>query len=96
MAKNREELSFKDSKELLEEYNQLKETYLVKPLESMKKKVEEILKQADNIKKANDSIIVTANEIVNATLNTMKEKIDRFDIKKITKKADKILNQPTD
>ena len=96
MAKNREELSFKDSKELLEEYNQLKETYLVKPLESMKKKVEEILKQADNIKKANDSIIVTANEIVNATLNTMREKIDRFDIKKITKKADKILNQPAD
>ena len=85
-----EEEKFKDSKEILEEFEKFKESYLDKPLEKLNNKLDKIKDASLNIRKQNDTVISLVNEIIDDTLTEMKTKIDRFDIKKIARKVDKL------
>jgi hypothetical protein len=87
---NRRQEAFKDSKELEEEFEDLKNTYLNKPLDSMEKELTKIKESSAKIADANEIISQTASKLINETLNTMREKIERFNIKKIGREADKI------
>lgn len=85
-----EEEKFKDSKEILEEFEKFKESYLDKPLEKLNNRLDKIKDASLNIRKQNDTVISLVNEIIDDTLTEMKTKIDRFDIKKIARKVDKV------
>ena len=56
LADNQQQLEIKNSRELMEEFDSLKNTYLDKPLEQLNKNIEDILKQNESILKASKSI----------------------------------------
>ena len=85
-----EKLQLKDKKDLMEEFEDLKRTYFEKPLDNLEKQIENILKQAGYAKSAILDIEASANKVSFETIQTMREKIERFNIKKITKQLDKI------
>ncbi len=80
-AKKQEELQFKDQQDLIEEFNKIKETYLDKPLEQLKKQVENIQKIAQNIKESVDKIQLYCEDIHQKYIQQIEQKIDRFDLK---------------
>lgn len=81
---------FKTSKEIEEEFENFKNTYLDKPLQALAKKVEKIKQDATTIVEKGNAIMENAETIIEATLSTMNEKINTFSIKlkKTEKKID--------
>lgn len=88
--KIKEEEDFKDKQEIIDEFEKFKETYLDKPLETLNKKVASILNEAKKCESSSQAIIKTANEIIFETIETMKQKIERFNILRVGKKLDKL------
>lgn len=89
-SSNRDKLQLKSSIELVEEFDKLKNTYIEKPLKSLESNLSLLMKNNDAIiSAANANKILIDQEIIKS-LNTIKEKIERFDIKKIEKKLIKI------
>ncbi len=82
----KEKIQFKASTDLIEEFESLKKTYLDKPLETLCKEIE-------GIKTASNSIITSAEKI-NKYIDNIKikyieeieNKLNRFNIKKVSKK----------
>jgi len=87
---NKDKRDFEESQKIIEEFNHYKDTYFDKPLETMNKKVSDIVAKSETIRNASESIRNTANEIINTTLVNMKTKFDRFDIQKIARSIDKL------
>lgn len=92
LEKKKDELTLLSSIEILEEFEGFKKTYLENPLDSLIKKIEKIQKNSEAIATANKTIIETCNEIMFTTISNMKDKIERFNIKKIANKVKKIEN----
>lgn len=90
LEKQKEREDFLATTDIINEFNNFKDTYLNKPLKTLSDKVEKISKNNEAIKKANDDNIQMINEITTNTFQMMKDKIERFDIKKITRKIDKL------
>lgn len=82
--------NFKESQVILDEFESFKNTYLDKPLNSLVSEVEEIKKQADIAYKSSYKIIGLADTIISNKIAEIRVKIERFDIKRIAKKIDKI------
>ena len=93
LAKNKENITLKDKQALIEEFDSLIKTYLNNPIDSLNKRIEDILASSEAITKANQKIKDICNEIINKTINTIKEKINTLEIKKLPslyKKLDKV------
>lgn len=91
------ETEMKESKEIIGEFESFKKTYLDDPLKRIKNEVDNILKQNSDIKSACDSIVKanqkiddSINNLINKLIEQAKEKIERFDIKKIGRKLEKL------
>ena len=92
LKKKKEEINLLSSIEIIEEFESFKKTYIENPLDSLIRKIEKIQKNSEAISNANKVIQETCNDIMLTTITTMKEKIDRFNIKKIANKVKKLEN----
>ena len=90
LKEQKENEEFITQEELVKLYNELRNTYLDKPLITLQNQVDEIIKQSEAITKANDKIKESANKIITSYINQIEKKLDKFDIKKISKKLDKL------
>lgn len=87
-----EEIELKEKEEILNEFEDFKNTYLDKPLDRLKKRVETILAQATIIQKANSTILTEANNIIVSEIANIKTKIESFNVKKVAHKVAKLNN----
>jgi hypothetical protein len=87
---NRDKVEFQDKADILEKFEQLKTTYLEKPLDQLARKIQDLQKNTDDIEISNRKNKDLLAEIVDDTLTNMKDKIDRFDIQKLANKIDKL------
>ncbi len=81
LAKEKENLELKSKRDLEEEFEKLKNTYLDKPLESLEKNINELKKQNEGIAKASRKIDEVCDTIIRSYLNEITNKLERFDIK---------------
>ncbi len=91
-TKYEEQEIFKQKNELIEEFNNLKNTYLIKPLNSLIKDINTIKEKTNKIIELSNQNIQTLNEICDTKFQTLYDKIEKFDIIKISKKVDKLNN----
>lgn len=77
----KEKIELKNSLDLIEEFNKLKNTYLDKPLENLEKNISDILKQSENIRNASNKIIETCEKTINGYMKDIEEKLNKFEIK---------------
>lgn len=89
IIKAREEL--KSQEELMEEFARLKETYLDKPLESLRKNIDDLSSSNESIIKSARKIEDIIEKIKKSYLESIDAKISKFDISinKAYRKADK-------
>lgn len=92
LAKEKEEAKFEKTNEILAKFEKFKDDVINTLLERIIKSVADINKQAKEINKAADSILATCAKIVDTQIEAVKNKIEKFDIVKISKSIDK-LNQ---
>lgn len=88
LEKEKEE--FKNKEDIIEEFNKLKKTYLEDIINRLEKKIKDINENAHKIITNTNNIINTSDEILKSFIQTMRDKIERFDITIITKKIDKL------
>ena len=86
----KEKLDLIATKDLLDEFESLKRTYLENPLEGLNKKVAEIKKQSEAIRKANNLIEENCNKIIDSYINEISDKLSRFNVTRLSKKLDNI------
>lgn len=77
----KEQLELKKSLDLMEEFNKLKNTYLDKPLESLEKNINDILKQNESIRNASNKINELCDKTINNYIKDIEEKLNKFEIK---------------
>ncbi len=87
---NKEEIEFKQKKDIIEEFNHLKSTYLEAYTNKINKKILDIRGNAEKIISTATQIIDDTNKVINDYINDIQNKIERFDIIKLSKKIDKI------
>ncbi len=81
LAKEEERLEIKKLFDLKASFEDLKKTYLDKPLESLEKNIDEIRSQNSKIMDASKKIEGYCDAITRNYLNEIQNKLDRFDIK---------------
>lgn len=86
LSEKAERIKFKDSEEILEEFEQMKKEILDLSLKYIENNVEDIIKESNSIAKANERLLVAANKILETHLITVKNKINNFNINKINRK----------
>ncbi len=97
LADSNEKLELKNSRELMEEFDDLKKTYLDKPLEKLGKDIESIKNSNDSILKASRKIDELCDSITRSYVGQIKDKLEKFEIKlsreykKYVKKEEKIV-----
>lgn len=79
-AGQQEKISLKNSYELNQEFESLKNTYLEKPLEALENQIKEISSQSENIRKAANKITESCDKIVNNYINSIEAKLSKFEI----------------
>lgn len=85
-----EEIKFENSLKIIEKFDAFKQDLLEKSLAKIVKSVDEINKQAKAVNKAAEAILEQTAKIIDSHIEAMKNKIEKFDINKITKSIDKI------
>ena len=83
------EIGLKTKFALLQEFDDIKNTYLDKPLGLLEKAIEEIIKNSNNIRTAAQNIEIQCDRINESYINQIQAKIGRFELKlnnKIVKK----------
>ena len=90
--KEDEQEKFKSKQEILDDFEAIKNTYLDKPLESMKKELDNISKSNEAIRTANTKIEQAVANITAHYISQIESKIDSFEIKlnRNIKKIEKI------
>ena len=78
---NEEKELIKNQIELMQEFEEIKKTYLDKPLEQLAKKVDEISSKASNIQKLAGDIEKASNAIIDGYIKDIEEKINKFNVK---------------
>lgn len=81
LGEKEEKLALKNAYELNEEFESLKNTYLEKPLDSLRANVNEILSQSESIRKASNKITESCDKIINNYLGTIQSKLSNFELK---------------
>lgn len=82
---NKEEIEFKQKKDIIEEFNHLKSTYLEAYTNKINKKILDIRGNAEKIISTATQIIDDTNKVINDYINDIQNKIERFDIIKLSK-----------
>ncbi len=86
---NKANIEFEEKQKIIDTFNSMKSEYLLHTIERIAKSVDVILKNAKDIQVANEKILKEVDEIKNNLIEKYKEKIEKFDVLKITKKMDK-------
>ena len=81
LSKEVEMLELKTKLDLLEEFEDIKKTYLDKPLESLEKSIESITKSSETIKNACKSIDEQCDKINRSYITQITEKINKYELK---------------
>ena len=81
LSKEAEELELKSKFALLEEFEEIKKTYLDKPLESLEKAIADITKNTESISKAVRNIDEQCDKINRSYINQIVEKINKYELK---------------
>lgn len=81
LAHDAKSLELQSKNELLKMFDDIKNTYLDKPLESLKKNVEDILKNSEAIKNAANKIDDQCDKIKRNYIAQIEEKINKFELK---------------
>lgn len=87
---NKEALKFKDTQDILDEFEKMKEDILDKSIAKLEKDIEKIVKNSSEIIVLSNQIKDLAEKITYTTLQAIKNKINTFNIKKINKNIDKV------
>lgn len=90
LADSKQKLELIDSIQLVEEFEKLKTTYLDKPLETLCGEIEKIQKQSATIHNAANTIDEECDNITQKYIKIIQNKLDKFDIKKLTKGLNKL------
>ena len=80
-SKEKEMIELKTKLNLIDEFEEIKKTYLDKPLESLEKSVEAISNSSESIKKACKNIDDQCDKINRSYINQIEEKINKYEIK---------------
>ena len=80
-SKEKEMIELKTKLNLIDEFEEIKKTYLDKPLESLEKSVEAISNSSESIKKACKNIDDQCDKINRSYINQIEEKISKYEIK---------------
>lgn len=89
LQKEQEKLEFKDTKDIFDEFEAMKESILDNSIRHIQKQLDEIKKQTDLISSANNKIIESADLIINTHLQTVINKINDFKINRVINKINK-------
>ncbi|MDE5715080.1 MAG: DUF2130 domain-containing protein [Anaeroplasmataceae bacterium] len=81
LADEQEKIELMNSKELLDKFNELKYSYLDKPIMAIKDNIEKIKKNNDVIIKASKAIEDSCYDIIHKQMEAIEEKLNRFEIK---------------
>ncbi len=81
---------FKDSQEIMDQFEKMKNEILDKPLEKLEKQIKDITTNATKIMESAGKIIASSEILTSSVLETIKSKIENFNITKITNKINKI------
>jgi hypothetical protein len=90
IEKQKEDTEFIDKQQLLNEFDDLKRTYFINPINALSKQVTEIRENCDVITKANQKSIENCEKITNDTLQKILDKINTFEIKNLKSIAKKV------
>lgn len=91
LSKEKEKIELKGKLNLIEEFNQIKKTYLDKPLVALENQINEILKSSATIKEASNKIDDACEKINTNYINQIVDKINNFELKlnrKVLKKME--------
>lgn len=80
-SEKREMVELKTRLDLINIFDDIKKTYLDKPLESLEKNVETIQKNSETIKKACENIYEQCDKINKSYISQIAEKINKFELK---------------
>lgn len=81
LAKENEMLELKDKNDLIEEFNNIKASYLDGQLELLEKQISSIQKSTESIRKASNDIDASCEKMVTSYINKIKDKLDKFELK---------------
>ena len=81
LSKEAEAIALKGKRELIEEFETIKDTYLDKPLVSLEKSIEAIALNSESIKKACKNIDEQCDKVNRSYINQIVEKINKFELK---------------
>ena len=90
LEKQKELMVFKDSEEILNEFEEMKNNLLDKQLKYMENEILKINDAATKIKQQADKIFESTEKIAVSYLVSIKNKIEGFNINKIVKKINKL------
>lgn len=86
----KEALQFEEAEKIIATFNKMKEDLITKSIDKITKQVTDINKKANEINKHAESIISVTNDIIETQLEKLKNKIEKFDIVKITNNINKL------
>lgn len=92
LNKEQEMIELKSKVDLIEEFKNIKDTYLDKPLEVLEKQVTSIIKSSESIRKASNDIDVACDKINTSYINRILDKLDKYELK-LNKDIIKRINQ---
>ena len=81
---------FKDSQTIIDEFGKMKSDILDKPLDKLEKQIKEIANNARIIVKSAEKIMESSDTLTNSVLETIKSKLENFNITKIANKINKM------
>ena len=90
LKQNEEVIKFKDSQEIINEFDKFKEDLIGKFVEKIQKDMEIIVKQAEAISASSSKILDTCEDMKNKLVKNCLNKIEKLDITKLIKKIEKI------
>ena len=81
LSKKQEELQLKSKFDLINEFDNIKNTYLDKPIELLEKSISAINTNSESIKKACRNIDEQCDKIIRSYINQIIEKLNKFELK---------------
>jgi hypothetical protein len=90
LNKMEEEEQFRDSQAIIDDFEKMKREILDKPLDKLDKQIKEIANNANTIMKSAEKIINSSETLTSSVLETIRNKIENFNITKITNKINKV------
>lgn len=90
LKQNEEIIKFKDSQDIINEFDKFKEDLIGKFVEKIQKDMEIIVKQAEAISTSSLKILDTCEDMKNKLVKNCLNKIEKLDITKLVKKIEKI------